>query len=235
MSELLAVSDEIREGSHMLHILLHDSKKDDEPMGCPSVGQELRVILGATENLSIQGGNMAPAAPGVLQVAISASIAGSESDYLSEHYKALYDDVSLPRPSFAKFSQRQQQARATVNQKRDSLKGFKQSIAAMIEQGEVVKWIATVTKEELINRGGEANRLFQLLDKGEKAKSLVDSIALANAANRTDLFSAKQCATLQERSSEVEALAIAETERLVKEEEQRMVSTGRACRVNPFR
>ena len=157
MGELLAVSDEIREGSHMLHILLHDSKNDDEPMECPSAGQELRVILGATENLSIQGGNMAPAAPGVLQVAISASIAGSESNYLSEHYKALYNDVSLPRPFFAKLSQWQQQARATANQKRDSLKGFKQSIAAMIERGEVVEGIVKVIKEELVNRGGEAN------------------------------------------------------------------------------
>jgi hypothetical protein len=109
----------------------------------------------------------------------------------------------------------------SANQKKDSLKSFKQSIATMIEQGEATDWMLTVDKEELVNHGGEPNRLYQLLVEGKKANSLLlDSSALGNAAGRTDLFSKKQCEALVSRRDDVEAQMVIETERMVKEAEQ---------------
>jgi hypothetical protein len=105
--------------------------------------------------------------------------------------------------------------------KRDTLKSFQQSVAAVMERGEAAEWIQIITKEELTNHGGETNRLFQLLVEGKKAHSLfVDSVTLANAAERTDLFSEKQCNMLQERSTQVHALMLEEQERLVQEQAQ---------------
>jgi hypothetical protein len=65
----------------------------------------------------------------------------------------------------------------TAHQKKDSLKGFKQSIAAMTERGEAAEWTLTVNSEELLNRP------YQLLVEGKKANSiLLDATALGNAA-----------------------------------------------------
>lgn len=104
------------------------------------------------------------------------------------------------------------------NQKRRSMKSFKHSIASLIEDGTLDDWVLTVQKEEMVNTGGEANRLYQLLIEGKKANSLLlDSTSLQNASTRNDLFSDKQCKALVERASEVEARMIEETEKLVKE------------------
>jgi hypothetical protein len=109
----------------------------------------------------------------------------------------------------------------TAHQKKDSLKGFKQSIAAMIERGEAAEWMLAVNNEELVNHGGEPNRLYQLLVEGKKTNSiLLDATALGNAAGRSDLFSTKQCEVLAIRRDEVAAQMIAETDRLVKEAEE---------------
>jgi hypothetical protein len=105
-----------------------------------------------------------------------------------------------------------------ANQKKDTLKGFKQSIAAMIESGEAAEWMLSVDENELVNHGGEPNRLYQLLVEGKKANSiLLDATALGNAAGRTDLFSKKQCEALVNRRNEVHELMVIETERMVKE------------------
>jgi hypothetical protein len=109
-------------------------------------------------------------------------------------------------------------AEISKNQKKDSLRAFKKSLAAMIEAGEAAEWIRTVSKDDIDNHGGEVNRLYQLLIEGKKANSLLlDAATLQNAAERTDLFSKKQCEVLSQRSSEIEALRVAETERLVQE------------------
>lgn len=112
-----------------------------------------------------------------------------------------------------------------VNQRKESLKAFKQSIAAMIESGEAASWIQHVSSQDLANTGGEVNRLYQLLVEGKKANSLLlDSATLKNSSERTDMFSKKQCETLLKRSSEVEALMVAETDRMVKETQDRQAT-----------
>ena len=123
-------------------------------------------------------------------------------DYIQELTNLIraLNDVSLAKSSLDDL--------VFVNQRKDTLKAFKQSVASMIECGELAAWIGTVDKEELVNHGAEANRLFQLLIEGKKANSLlVDSTALTSAAARADLFS--------------EAEMLKETERLVEEEKKR--------------
>ncbi|CAJ1966873.1 unnamed protein product [Cylindrotheca closterium] len=106
-----------------------------------------------------------------------------------------------------------------AGQKKNALKSFKQSVATMIESGELSDWLDKVQMDQLKNHGGEANRLFQLLVEGKKANSLlVDSTALRKAADRLDLFSEKQCQTLLERAVQTDEQMAIETDRLVKEE-----------------
>jgi len=108
-----------------------------------------------------------------------------------------------------------------ANQRKEGLKAFQQSIAAMIESGEAASWIKHVSVQDLESTGGEVNRLYQLLVEGKKANSLsLDSATLGNASNRADIFSKKQCDTLLQRSSEVQALMLAETDRMVKETQE---------------
>jgi hypothetical protein len=112
----------------------------------------------------------------------------------------------------------------TINaaEKKDTLKAFKNSVAAMMERGEAALWISTVTEKDIVNHGGESNRLFQLFIEGKKANSiLVDSATLGNAAGRSDLFSSKQCETLAKRRDEMETETTAETARLIKEAKER--------------
>lgn len=100
-----------------------------------------------------------------------------------------------------------------AGQRKNALKSFKQSVAAVIEAGELAEWIENIQDSELNNYGGEAGRLFQLLVEGKKANLLlVDSAALTKGAARSDLFSKKQCKTLQDRAIEVESQILAETE-----------------------
>ena len=102
-------------------------------------------------------------------------------------------------------------------EKKGSLKAFKESILALIEKGEAPNWISSVSKNELLNHGQEVNRLFQLLVAGKgdfNGVPLVDQETLARAAERTDLFTAKQCESLHSRSTEVESLMYKETEQL---------------------
>ena len=101
--------------------------------------------------------------------------------------------------------------------KKRSLKAFEESVLSVIKEGKGPYYFKTVTKEELLNQGQEINRLYQMLVEGKTAANmmLVDAGTLKSAAARTDLFSANQCAHLGERSKEVEALMLKETQRLV--------------------
>ncbi|CAB9523189.1 SAM and U-box domain-containing protein 1 [Seminavis robusta] len=104
------------------------------------------------------------------------------------------------------------------NQKKLSMKSFKHSVAALIEEGRLRDWILNAEKQEIINTGGEVNRLYQLITEGKKANSLLlDADSLRNAATRSDLFSTKQCQSLLERADEVEARMLEETQRLVQQ------------------
>ncbi|KAL3915216.1 MAG: hypothetical protein SGILL_005752 [Bacillariaceae sp.] len=104
-------------------------------------------------------------------------------------------------------------------QKKQSMRDLKQRIAGMIENGTLADWILEVDKDELDVKGGEPNRIFQLLIEGKKANSLLlDAESLQFASMRHDLFSAKQCKTLSERSEDLAQRATQETERLLKEQ-----------------
>jgi len=101
--------------------------------------------------------------------------------------------------------------------KKRSLKAFEESVLTVIKEGKGRHYFETVTKEELLNQGQEINRLYQMLVEGKTAANvmLVDASTLKAAAARSDLFSANQCTHLGERSKEVEALMLQETQRLV--------------------
>ena len=104
------------------------------------------------------------------------------------------------------------------NQKKDSLKAFKESIVDMIERGRRVELDFDSDERRMINHGQEINRLFQLLVEGLGTTSgipLVDSLTLSRASERVDLFSTKQCEILRLRSKQVDEFMLKEVERLV--------------------
>ena len=86
------------EGSHFLNVILSVATDENEFVECPKTGTEMRVTMN-DDNL-VSGRD---AAPGVLQVAVSASMAGSESEFLPEAYRPLFSDESLRNPLYAKF------------------------------------------------------------------------------------------------------------------------------------
>ena len=88
--------DELGSGSHIVNVVMESSSVE-----CPK--NELRVLMDDDDFVDNE-----EAASGVLQVVISPTMAGSESEYLPEAYKPLYNDESLRNPLFAKFKQRKE-------------------------------------------------------------------------------------------------------------------------------
>jgi hypothetical protein len=86
-------------------------------------------------------------------------------------------------------------------QEQKTVDSFTESLTDLIHSGTFVDWISTVTVDEIINRGDQKNRLFQLLNRDGGGR-LVDSETLARAARRSDLFTEKQCALLRIRGTE---------------------------------
>ena len=125
-------------------------------------------------------------------------------------------------------------------EKKDEVKQFKLYVAEVLESEHPVAWMSKVSKEELQERGGDVNRLYQLFIEGKgKYALLMDSEMLHEASLRSDLFSAKQCKELtkqskvvavQEAKEEEESRAASERElaeeaarqKLVKEAELRL-------------
>jgi len=94
--------DEMATGSHFVNIpLLTEAGGSVEPMECPKTGFEMEITMDDDDFLDTHE------SPGILQVAISATMAGSESEYLPEVYKPLYNDDSLRNPLYARFKSRQ--------------------------------------------------------------------------------------------------------------------------------
>ena len=109
-------------------------------------------------------------------------------------------------------------------EKKAAYKSFKTDIYDILESGDASTWIATVSNECLQkDMKGDANRLYQLLMEGKKAYSLelVDADTLFAAAERKDLFTAKQLQDLLKRADEMEGVAAQEAFRLAAEEEKR--------------
>ncbi|KAG7348315.1 hypothetical protein IV203_017020 [Nitzschia inconspicua] len=90
---------EMGEGSHILHVILKDADSVEAPMS----SHDLRVTLIAELDDNDEGNEA-----GVLQVAVAATMAGSDSQYLPEAYKPLYNDETLRNPRFNEFMERKQ-------------------------------------------------------------------------------------------------------------------------------
>ena len=105
--------DELGEGSHMIHSLI-DLDVDDAEEACveyPRNGHEFSIVL---EDQLEEGGdsldvNPALVSPGALLVATSATMAGSESQYLPDVYRPLFEDKSLRNPTYEEFRDRRKQ------------------------------------------------------------------------------------------------------------------------------
>jgi hypothetical protein len=106
--------DDLGEGSHIVHVLLLnadmngnnnndvDNNNDTVVVECPTTGSELRVTLEQQQ----QDTTTTTSALGILQVAISAGMAGSESEFLPDAYKPLFQDETLRREAYMEFKKR---------------------------------------------------------------------------------------------------------------------------------
>ena len=99
-------------------------------------------------------------------------------------------------------------------------KNFKESVYRILEVGDGGQWVEDLSEEELQQKGGDSNRLYQLLMEGKKAYrvDLVDASVLLSASNRSDLFSQKQARALTERAEHFERQATEEARRVYEEE-----------------
>jgi hypothetical protein len=92
--------DELGEGSHSVHLLLNDNDNDTVVVECPTTGTDLRVVT-----LEQPFGDTAL---GIVQVAISASMAAFESDFLPVAYKPLFEDETLRQEAYTEYKERLQ-------------------------------------------------------------------------------------------------------------------------------
>ena len=86
---------DLGQGSCLINVLCDNAS----PQDLPKVGSDLRALL-LEEDGTIMG---------ALEVTIAATAAGSESEYLPEAYKALFEDESLRRPAYTEMKRRMQQ------------------------------------------------------------------------------------------------------------------------------
>merc|ERR1711865_1237390 len=85
-------------------------------------------------------------------------------------------------------------------EKRDVRQEFRRFLASQLECGLGEDLICNVSREELSEKGGDSNRLYQLLIEGKKTSSLAfNESVLAAAERRDDLFSKKQRETLHDK------------------------------------
>mmetsp|Transcript_11855 Transcript_11855/g.18344 ORF Transcript_11855/g.18344 Transcript_11855/m.18344 type:complete len:305 (+) Transcript_11855:88-1002(+) len=85
--------EEWKEGSHIVHVVLDDT--DSEVMPCTKVKSELAVSLG--KGLEMHG---------KLKVKVSATSAGSESEFLPDAYKPLFEDKTYQRSKYFEFKRK---------------------------------------------------------------------------------------------------------------------------------
>ena len=86
--------DDLGDGSSLVHVIC-ELENDNRVVPCPKPGSELRVLLE-------EDGDVV----GTLQVAIEKTAAGSESDYLPEAYKPLFENDDFRRPAFTEAKKR---------------------------------------------------------------------------------------------------------------------------------
>lgn len=95
MIEYIAESppEEWKKGSHIVHVVLDDTAS--EVMECTKVKSELAISLGKGSEL-----------PGKLKVKVTATSAGSESDFLPDAYKPLFGDKKYQRSKYFEFKRK---------------------------------------------------------------------------------------------------------------------------------
>jgi hypothetical protein len=96
-------------------------------------------------------------------------------------------------------------------EKKDDVKRFKSYISRILESDYPIAWIKDVTKEDLYREGGNVNRLYQRLIKGN-GKFAFESEMYNEASLREDLFSAKQRQDLAVKGNEAAAVEAKEEE-----------------------
>ncbi|KAL3902975.1 MAG: hypothetical protein SGILL_010624 [Bacillariaceae sp.] len=92
---------DMESGSHIIHVVLESL----DSVETPSSSHDLRVTL-SEDSPDLTDDERQT---GVLQVAISTTMSGSDSEYLPEVYKPLYKDESLRNPLYAKYKERQEE------------------------------------------------------------------------------------------------------------------------------
>jgi hypothetical protein len=150
----------------------------------------------------------------------------------TEHYHVLQSLKS--RLDEATAYKASLEERLAIQTQRDSLKQFKRLVGILLESGEAAEWMTSVTPDQLCgmmstnsnkknskvvdeeSANTAVNRIYQLLVEGKKANSslVLDANILTRASKRNDLFSAKQCETLQQRAELAEQAQAAEREQL---------------------
>ena len=93
--------DDMESGSHIVHVVLDNS----DAVETPSSTHDLKVTLSEDSPDLTEDERQT----GALQVAISTTMSGSDSEYLPEVYKPLYSDESLRNPLYAKYKERQEE------------------------------------------------------------------------------------------------------------------------------
>merc|ERR1712224_827822 len=121
------VPDELGKGSHIINVILKFDDDDDDSsssagateafttLECPR--KELRLYL-EEENTS-NDDDFADAdecCGAELRVQVKSIAAGSESEYLPEAYRPLYEDASLRNPLYANFKKRRREETAKLKQ-----------------------------------------------------------------------------------------------------------------------
>jgi hypothetical protein len=88
-------------GSHIIHVVLENS----DAVESPSSGHDLKVTLSEDSPDLIEEERQI----GILQVAISTTMSGSDSEYLPKVYEPLYTDETLRNPLYARYKERQEE------------------------------------------------------------------------------------------------------------------------------
>lgn len=104
-----ADSDDLGSGSHIIHVALDEATAFE----IPKTRNDLQATL-----VEIGDDGEEDVDVGILEVAIVATMSGSESEYLPDAYKPLFADESLRNPLYAKFQKRKEK-REEDKSKRD--------------------------------------------------------------------------------------------------------------------
>jgi hypothetical protein len=96
------------DGSHIIHVILNDDDDDaDEQIAVeiPKSNHELKVSMVEKwgNNNKIENESLDEVEVGILQVNVMTTMSGSESEYLPDVYKPLYNDESLRNPLYKNY------------------------------------------------------------------------------------------------------------------------------------